>query len=84
MFKLAQLGQKYEKQLQTEVVRLCLGIGLGLEEPVLRSITQKMGSEELARLKEALELRLAEMMPVQSQLMASFDKAEAVESGFLI
>ena len=84
MFKLAQLGRKYEKQLQTEVVRLCLGIGLGLEEPVLRSIAQKMGSEELARLKEALELRLAEMMPVQSQLMASFDKAEAVESGFLI
>ena len=84
MFKLAQLGRKYEKQLQTEVVRLCLGIGLGLEEPVLRSIAQKMGSEELARLKEALELLLAEMMPVQRQRMASFDKAEAVESGFLI
>ena len=84
MYKLAQLGRQYEKQLQTEVVRLCLGIGLGVEEPVLRSLVQKAGAEELLRLKEALEQRLAEMMPMQSQLMASFEKTEEVESGFLI
>ena len=84
MFKLAQLGRQYEKQLQTEVVRLCLGIGLGVEGPVLRSLAQKAGAEELLRLKEALEQRMAEMMPMQSQLMTSFGKAEEVESGFLI
>ena len=84
MYKLAQLGREYEKQLQTEVVRLCLGLGLGVEEPVLRSLAQKAGAEELQRLKDALEQRMAEMMPMQSQLMTTFDKTEAVESGFLI
>ena len=84
MYKLAQLGRKYEKQLQDDVVRLCLGIGLGVEEPVLRILAQKAGAEELLRLKEALEQRLAEMMPRQSQLMTSFEREDAVESGFLI
>ena len=84
MYKLAQLGRKYEKQLQDDVVRLCLGIGLGVEEPVLRILAQKAGAEELLRLKEALEQRLAEMMPMQSQLMTSFEREGAVESGFLI
>ena len=84
LFKLAQLGQKYEKQLQDDVVRLCLGIGLGVEEPVLRTLARKAGAEELLRLKEALEQRMAQMMPMQSQLMASFDKTDGVESGFLI
>ena len=84
LYKLAQLGREYEKQLQTEVVRLCLGLGLGVEEPVLRSLAQKAGAEELQRLKDALEQRMAEMMPMQSQLMTTFDKTEAVESGFLI
>ena len=84
MYKLAQLGRKYEKQLQDDVVRLCLGVGLGVEEPVLRILAQKAGAEELLRLKEALEQRLAEMMPMQSQLMTSFEREDAVESGFLI
>ena len=84
MYKLAQLGSKYEKQLQDDVVRLCLGIGLGVEEPVLRILAQKAGAEELLRLKEALEQRLAEMIPMQSQLMTSFEREDAVESGFLI
>ena len=84
MYKLAQLGREYEKQLQTEVVRLCLGLGLGVEEPVLRSLAQKAGAEELQRLKDALEQRMAEMMPMQSQLMTSFEREDTVESGFLI
>ena len=84
LYKLAQLGREYEKQLQTEVVRLCLGLGLGVEEPVLRSLAQKAGAEELQRLKDALEQRMAEMMPMQSQLMTSFEREDAVESGFLI
>ena len=84
MFKLAQLGREYEKQLQTEVVRLCLSIGLGVEEPVLRSLVQKAGAQELMRLKDALERRMAEMMPMHSQLLATLDREDAVESGFLI
>jgi hypothetical protein len=84
IYKLAQLGRKYEKQLQDDVVRLCLGIGLGVEEPVLRTLAQKAGAEELLRLKEALEQRMAEMMPMQSQLMTAFEKSDAVESGYLI
>ena len=84
LYKLAQLGHKYEKQLQMEVVRLCLGLGLGVEEPVLRTLVQKAGAEELQRLKEALEQRLAEMMPMQSQLMTTFRPENGVESGFLI
>ena len=63
---------------------MCLGIGLGVEEPVLRTLAQKAGAEELLRLKEALEQRMAEMMPMQSQLMTSFEKSDAVESGYLI
>ena len=84
LYKQAQLGRKYEKQLQDDVVRLCLGIGLGVEEPVLRALVGKAAAEELLRLKEALEQRMAEMMPMQSQLMNDFHDMETVESGFLI
>ena len=84
LFKLAQLGQQYEKQLQDDVVRLCLGIGLGVEEPVLRALTGKAGAEELLRLKDALERRMAEMMPMYSQLLGGAEEMEPVESGFLI
>ena len=84
LHKLAQLGQRYEKQLQDDVVRLCLGIGLGVEEPVLRSLARKACTEELLRLKEALEQRMAEMMPVYSQLLGSCDEPEHLESGFFI
>ena len=84
LYKQAQLGQRFEKQLQDDVVRLCLGIGLGVEEPVLRALMQKAGAEELLRLKEALEKRMAELMPVQSQQMTTVDDFQTVESGFLI
>lgn len=79
----AQLGQQYEKQLQDEVVRLFLGLDMGLEEPVLRSITKKVSAEELLHLKDALEERMAEYMPVQTQLNLRGNKQE-LESGFLI
>ncbi len=84
LWKQAQLGQKYQKQLENEVVRLCLALELGAEEPVLRSIMEKAGAEDLAKLKDALEGRLAEMMPVVTQLGGSAGRRENVESGFLI
>lgn len=83
LFVQAQLGKKYEKQLQDEVVRLFLGLDMGMEEPMLRSITQKVSAEELLHLKQALEARMAEYFPVQTQLH-SRDAKQEVENGFLI
>jgi hypothetical protein len=80
--KLAQLGKLYEKQLRDEVVRLCLVLELGAEEPVLRSIVDKAAAEDLMKLKEALQKRYTESMPMESQLSGSFDGE--IETDFLI
>lgn len=82
--KQAQLGALYEKQLRDEVVRLCLVLDLGAPEPVLRSITDKAAPEDLRKLKEALEGRVREYLPVQRQLPGADEAREGVESGFLI
>ncbi len=84
LFKQAQLGQQYEKQIRDDVVRLCLALELGADEPTLRGIVDKAGAEELLKLQKALDDRLAESMPMVSQLEHSFGKAEVIESGFLI
>ena len=84
LFKEAQLGREYKKQIGNDVVRLCLSLELGVEEPALRAITEKAGAEELLKLKEALETRLAESMPMVTQLSGSFKRAEEFESGFMI
>ncbi len=83
MYKQAQLGKVYEKQLQDEAVRLCLGLDLGVPEPVLRAIVEKAGAEDLMRLKMALEEKLRELLPVQTQLPTGDVKSE-IESGFLV
>ena len=84
LFKEAQLGREYKKQIGNDVVRLCLSLDLGVEEPALRAITEKAGAEELMKLKEALENRLAESMPMVTQLNGSFKKEAEFESGFLV
>ena len=84
LFKEAQLGREYKKQIGNDVVRLCLSLDLGVEEPALRAIAEKAGAEELLKLKEALETRLAESMPMVTQLSGSFKQAEEFESGFMI
>ena len=84
LFKEAQLGREHKKQIGNDVVRLCLSLDLGVEEPALRAITEKAGAEELLKLKEALETRLAESMPMVTQLSGSFKRAEEFESGFMI
>ena len=84
LFKEAQLGREYKKQIGNDVVRLCLSLDLGVEEPALRAIAEKAGAEELMKLKEALEKRLAESMPMVTQLGGSFKRAEEFESGFMI
>ena len=84
LYKQAQLGMQYQKELEDSVVRLLLTLELGAEEPVLRSIAGKAAAEDLMKLKAALENRVAEMMPVVTQLGRSFAAAEALESGFMI
>ena len=84
LYKQAQLGIAYEKQLRQDVVRLCLSLELGVEEPVLRSVMEKACAEDLVKMKLALEERLREAMPVVTQLSGGASGREAVESGFLI
>lgn len=82
--KEAELGRRYRKDLEDGVVRLGLALELGVSEPVLRSLAQTAGAEELLALKEALQGRLDESLPMVSQLLGVKGKAEEIESGFLI
>lgn len=84
LYKQAQLGKLYEKQIRDDVVRLCLVLELGAEEPVLRAVVDKAACEDLMKLKEALQTRYAACMPMERQLFAENSKETAVESGFLI
>lgn len=84
LYKQAELGKRYQKELEDSVVRLGLALELGVEEPVLRSVAKTAAAEDLMKLKAALEERLAEMLPVTTQLGGSVGKMDAVESGFLI
>lgn len=82
--KEAELGRRYRKDLEDCVVRLGLALELGVSEPVLRSLAQTAGAEELLALKDALQGRLDESLPMVSQLLGVKGKAEEIECGFLI
>ena len=82
--KEAELGRRYRKDLEDGVVRLGLALELGVSEPVLRSLAQTAGAEELLALKDALQGRLDESLPMVSQLLGVKGKPEKIESGFLI
>ena len=84
LFKEAQLGRQYRKELEGSVVRLCLALELGAAEPVLQGIVSKANAEDLLALKTALEGRLDELLPVQTQLGQVCGQKQEVESGFLI
>ena len=84
LFKDAQLGRKYRKELEDKVVRLCLALELGAEEPVLRSIVKTAAAEDLQKLQTALDERLAESLPMQTQLRGRGECTAEIESGFLI
>ena len=83
LYEQAQLGRKYRMELEDNVVRLGLSLGLGVAEPVLRSIASCAGAEELMQLKEGLQRKLDEMLPIHTQLMGGKGQEE-LESGFLI
>ena len=80
----AELGRRYRKELEEGVVRLCLSLELGAEAEVYRGLAKTAAAEDLARLKTALEARLAESLPVVTQLGGCRQIRDAVESGFLI
>lgn len=80
----ALLGQRYRAELESEVVRLCLSLELGLEEPNLRRLAAGAGDPELIALKGALEARLARHMPIAAQLLPRRQEREALDNGFLI
>lgn len=84
LYQEAELGRKYRRKIQDDVIRLCLSLELGIEEPVLRCVVSNAAPENLLKMKDALETRLVESLPIQTQLGVSFGKGEAVESGFLI
>ena len=80
----AQLGRQYRKELEDDVVRLCLALELGAECQVYRGLVKTAGAEDLRALRAGLEKRLGEMMPVVTQLGGSGGGETVVESGFLI
>ena len=84
LYKEAELGRKYKKQVQDDVVRLCLSLELGVDEPTLRAVVEKAGAEELLKLQKALDDRLAESLPATCQLGGTFRKGDVIESGFMI
>ena len=84
LFKQAKLGLLYEKQLRDDVVRLCLMLDMGAEEPVLRSIVEKAAAEDLMKLKTAMEERCGRDYPLQTQLSAGKQPKELLDSGFMI
>ena len=84
LFQEAQLGRQYRRELEDGVVRLCLALELGAEADVYRNLVKTAGAQDLMALKTALEARLAESLPVVTQLGGCTDAKLEVESGFLI
>ena len=84
LFKEAQLGRQYRKELEGELVRLGLALELGIDADVLRSVAKTAGAEDLMAMKTALEEKLRQTLPVVTQLGGNFGKEELPESGFLI
>ena len=81
---MAELGKQYALELQRDVVRLCLCLELGVEEPVLRSIVKVAPAEDLMKMRTALQQRLEESLPVKTQLLSCGNTEQIVDGGFLI
>ena len=83
LMKEAQLGRRYRKELEEDVVRLCLSLELGAEQQVLKGIMSRAAAEDLQALRTALKERVNEMYPVHCQLAAA-KEVPALESEYLI
>ena len=84
LFKEAELGRQYRKELEKDVIRLCRILDLGAEHDVLAGIVKTAAAEDLQKFREALEAKTAEVLPVVTQLGGSVQMKEKIESGFLI
>lgn len=83
LWKLARMGQEYQRQLGGEVVRLCRMLGLRLEESLLRGAVEKLSGTELVGFRDALRERAAERYPIGLQL-GTVRGEEALDSEYLI
>ena len=84
LFKEAELGRQYRKELEIDVVKMCKILDLGADYDVLKNIMKSAAAEDLMKLKIALEAKTAEVLPVTTQLMGGQDRQQELESGFLI
>jgi len=84
LFKEAQLGKQYRKELENDVVRMLKILDLGADYEVLHRIVKTAAAEDLQKLKASLDAKTAEFLPAFTQLGAGKDTGEELESGFLI
>ena len=84
LFKEAQLGRQYRKELERDVVRLFQMLDLGADHQVLYGIMKNAAAEDLQKLRAVLEEKTAEFLPVVTQLGGFQTQQAEVESGFLI
>ena len=84
LFKEAELGRQYRKELEKDVIRLCKILDLGAEHDVLAGIVKSAAAEDLQKFRSALEAKTAQVLPVTTQLGSSMQVQESIESGFLI
>ena len=84
LFKEAELGRQYRKELEKDVIRLCKILDLGAEHDVLAGIVKTAAAEDLQKFRSALEAKTAQVLPVTTQLGSSMQVQESIESGFLI
>ena len=84
LFKEAELGRQYRKELEKDVVRLCMTLDLGADYAVLNRIMKSAAAEDLQTLRTALEAKTAEFLPAVTQLGTVLEENAKIESGFLI
>ena len=84
LFKEAQLGRQYRKELEQDVIRLCKILDLGAEQDVLQGIAKTAAAEDLQKFRAALESKAAEVLPAMTQLGGNTQTKETIESGFMI
>ena len=84
LFKEAELGRQYRRELEADVVRLLQTLDLGTDHQVLRSVVKTAAAEDLLKLRGSLEAKMAEFLPVTTQLGSFGEENAKLESGFLI
>lgn len=84
LYKDAQLGKQYRKELEQAVVRLGLALELGADADVLQSLCKTASAEDLMALKTAWQEKLDQQLPLTCQLLRGEMSPAQVEAGYLI